>query len=95
MELVQKLGTKLCNFIPVILMDKAPIAEADGLLSLDQDLQLLLCLLVGPVQLGSQYLWNREVPALLFKLQLQYLQISAQLLNMKAVNDLIVVPLML
>ena len=67
MELIQKLCTVLGNFIPVIFMNIAAIAETDSLLPLDQDLQLFFCL----VELGSQYLRNREVPALLLKLQLQ------------------------
>ena len=71
MELIQKLCTVLGNFIPVIFMNIAAIAETDSLLPLDQGLQLILCLLICPVELGSQYLRNREVPALLLKLQLQ------------------------
>ena len=70
-ELIQEFGAILRDFIPVILVDKASVAEADSLLPLDQDLQLFLCFLIGPVELGGQYLRNREVPALLLKLQLQ------------------------
>ena len=70
-ELIQKLCTVLGNFIPVIFMNIAAIAETDSLLPLDQGLQLILCLLICPVELGSQYLRNREVPALLLKLQFQ------------------------
>ena len=71
MELIQEFGAVLRDFIPVILVDKTSVAETDSLLPLDQDLQLFFCLLIGPVELGSQYLRNREVPALLLKLQLQ------------------------
>ena len=56
MELIQEFGAVLRDFIPVILVDKASVAEADSLLPLDQDLQLFLCFLIGPVELGGQYL---------------------------------------
>ena len=71
MELIQEFGAVLRDFIPVILVDKTSVAETDSLLPLDQYLQLFFCLLIGPVELGGQYLRNREVPALLLKLQLQ------------------------
>ena len=70
-ELIQEFGAVLRDFIPVILVDKTSVAETDSLLPLTRTSSCSSVSWIGPVELGSQYLRYREVPALLLKLQLQ------------------------